>query len=125
VLPRLLVARNALSAALILGVIHVIWHLPLFGVEYFAWNLAPWTISVLCFSIVVAWIFRHTGGSVLMPMLMHASNNTVAVAWRMFEGGDQVRLWWVWAGLWVIATVAVVLAYGKELTRVKVAAAAI
>ena len=31
-----------------------------------------------------------------MPMLMHASNNTVAVVWRMFEGDDQVRLWWVW-----------------------------
>ena len=125
VLPRLLVGRSALSAALILGVIHAIWHLPLVGVEYFAWNLAPWTISVFCFSIVVAWIFRHTGGSVLMPMLMHASNNTVAVVWRMFEGDDQVRLWWVWAGLWVIATVAVVLAYGKDLTRGKVATAAI
>ena len=96
--------------------IHAVWHLPLVGVEYFAWNLAPWTISVFCFSIVVAWIFRHTGGSVLMPMLMHASNNTVAVVWRMFEGDDQARLWWVWAGLWVIATVAVVLAYGKDLT---------
>jgi len=43
----------------------------------------------------------------------------------MFEGDDQVRLWWVWAALWVIATMAVVLAYGKDLTRGKVAAAAI
>ena len=40
VLPRLLVGRSALSAALILGVIHAVWHLPLFGVEYVAWNLA-------------------------------------------------------------------------------------
>ena len=55
-------------------------------------------------------------------MLMHASNNTVAVVWRMFEGDDQVRLWWVWAGLWVIATAAVVVAYGKDFTRGKVAA---
>ena len=58
-------------------------------------------------------------------MLMHASNNTVAVVWRMFEGDDQVRLWWVWVGLWVMATAAVVLIYGKDLTRGKVAAAAI
>jgi uncharacterized protein len=124
VLPRLLVGRSALSAALILGAIHAVWHLPLVGVEYFASNLAPWTISVLCFSIVVAWIFRHTGGSVLMPMLMHASNNSVAVVWRMFEGADQVRLWWIWAVLWVLAAVAVVFAYGKDLTRGKVAPAA-
>jgi CAAX protease family protein len=123
VLPRLLVGRSALAAALILGLIHAIWHLPLFGVEYFAWNLAPWAISVFCFSIVVAWIYRHTGGSVLMPMLMHASNNTVAVVWRMFEGADQVRLWWLWACLWIIATAAVVLIYGKDLTRGRVMAA--
>ena len=45
VLPRLLVGRSALSAALILGMIHSVWHLPLLGVEYFAWNLAPWMIS--------------------------------------------------------------------------------
>jgi membrane protease YdiL (CAAX protease family) len=122
-LPRLLIGRSALSAALILGVIHAIWHLPLVGVEYFAWNLAPWTITVFCFSVMVAWIFRHTGGSVLMPMLMHASNNTVAVVWRMFEGDDQIQLWWVWTGLWVIATAVVVLAYGKDLTQEKVATA--
>jgi membrane protease YdiL (CAAX protease family) len=116
VLPRLLLGRSAVSAALILGLIHAVWHLPLVGVEYFAWNLAPWAISVFCFSIVVTWIFRHTGGSVLMPMLMHASNNTVAVVWRMFEGADQARLWWVWVGLWVVATVAIILACGKDLT---------
>ena len=50
---------------------------------------------------MIAWIFRHTGGSVLMPMLMHASNNTVAVVWRMFDGADQLRLWWLWGALWV------------------------
>ena len=105
--------------------IHAIWHLPLVGVEYFAWDLTPWTISVFCFSIVVASISRHTGGSVLMPMLMHASNNTLAVVWRMFEGADEPSFGGSVAALWVIATVAIVLAYGKDLTRGKIAPAAI
>jgi hypothetical protein len=39
----------------------------------------------------------------------------------MFEGADQARLWWIWAGLWVVATAAVVLICGKDLTRGKVA----
>jgi membrane protease YdiL (CAAX protease family) len=115
VLPRLLAGRSALSAALVLGVIHAVWHLPLFGVEYFASNGVPWAVSVFCFSIVIAWVFLHTQGSVLMPMLMHASNNTIAVVWRMFEGGDQTRLWWVWAGLWIVAAALVVLVYGRDL----------
>ena len=40
-LPRLLVGHSALIAALILGVIHMVWHLPLFGVEYAWTNVWP------------------------------------------------------------------------------------
>ena len=61
------------------------------------------------------WVYLHTGGSILMPMLMHASANTSAVVWRMFEGDDQLRLWWVWSLLWVAMTLAVVLVNGREL----------
>jgi len=116
-LPRLLIGRTALSAALLLALIHMVWHLPLFGVEYDASNGLPWAISVVCFSIMTAWVFLHTRGSVLMPMLMHASINTTALAWGMFEGGDGLRLWWIWCGLWVAATAFVVLANGPELGR--------
>ena len=65
-LPRLLAGRTALAAALILGIIHLVWHLPLFGVEYDAANILPWGITVVCFSIVIAWVWLATGGSVLM-----------------------------------------------------------
>lgn len=117
-LPRLLPGRTALAAALILGLIHMVWHAPLYGVEYDAANVWPWAISVLCYSVVIAWVYLHTG-SLLLPMLMHASNNTIAILWRMFEGGDQLRLWWVWCALWVATAVVVVLVYGTSLTRGK------
>jgi membrane protease YdiL (CAAX protease family) len=116
-LPRLLVGRSALAAALILGLIHAVWHLPLYGVEYDSADVLPWAISVFCFSIVICWVVLRTGGSVLMAILMHASNNTVALVWRMFEGGDQLRLWWVWCVLWVATAAAVVLARGVDLGR--------
>ena len=117
VLPRLLVGRTALRAALILGLIHMVWHLPLYGHEYDRANVVPWGISVLCFSIVICWVYLHTGGSILMPMLMHASNNTVAIVWRMFEGADQLRLWWIWCALWVVATLIVVATTWPDLRR--------
>ena len=116
-LPRLLNGRSALVAALILGAIHMVWHAPLYGVEYDPSNVIPWGISVFCFSIVICWIYLPTGGSVLMPMLMHASNNTIALVWRRFEGDDQVRLWWIWCSLWVVTALVVVIATGKNLTR--------
>jgi membrane protease YdiL (CAAX protease family) len=116
-LPRLLKTHVALTAALILGIIHMVWHLPLFGVEYDVSNVVPWAITVVCFSIVTCWIYLHTEGSVLMPMLMHASNNTIALVWKMFAGPDQTRLWWIWCVLWVLTTMTVVAATGRTLTR--------
>lgn len=116
-LPRLLVGRTAFAAAIVLGLIHAVWHWTLFGVEYDVDNVLPWAISVFCFSIVICWIWIKTGGSVLMAMLMHASNNTIAVLWRMFDGEDQIRLWWIWCALWVLVAAAVVARNGLDLGR--------
>jgi len=116
-LPRLMAGRSALAAALLLGLFHIIWHLPLFGVEYHLANGVPWAISVIGFSVVTAWIWLHTGGSLLLPMLLHAANNSVTFVWRWFAGPDQLRLWWIWAGLWAAATVVIVVVEGPRLTR--------
>lgn len=117
-LPRLMASRNALTAALVLGLFHAVWHLPLFGVEYDLANGVPWAISVFCFSVVTAWMWLHTGGSLLLPMLMHTSINAVSYfAWRWFDGPDQLHLWWLWAGLWTILTVVIIAFTGPRLTR--------
>lgn len=102
-LPRLLARRPVLAAALLLGLIHIVWHAPLFGVEYDLANGIPWAVSVLAVSVVTAWMWLHTGGSLLLPVLLHAANNSVAFAWAWFTGPDQLRLWWAWAGLWAAA----------------------
>ena len=118
VLPRLAAGRSLLAAALLLGVLHAVWHLPLFGVEYYlGGNMLPWAITVVAVSVVVAWVWVHTGGSLLLPMLLHASNNAVTFVWRWFDAPDQLRLWWTWAALWVAAAVVVVAVNGRRLTR--------
>lgn len=122
-LPRLLEGHTALAAALILGLIHMIWHLLLYGVEYDAANVLPWGVTVFAVSIVICWMWLHTGGSLLLPMLLHASNNTIALVWRMFEGGDQLRLWWLHGAVWALTAAIVVLATGPDLSRDRDAAA--
>ena len=114
-LPRLIVGRSALSASLLLGAMHAIWHAPLFGVEYDLRTVWPWGLSVFCFAIVVTWMWLHTGRSLLLPMLMHTSNNTAAFAWGMFNADDQFSLWWVWAGLWLAVATAIVVISGPNL----------
>ena len=116
-LPRLFDGRSALSASLLLGAIHAIWHAPLFGVEYDLHTVWPWGLSVFCFAIVVTWMWLHTGRSLLLPMLMHASNNTAAFAWGMFNADDQIHLWWIWAALWIAVAVTIVIMAGPNLTR--------
>ena len=97
----------------------MVWHAPLFGVEYDLANVVPWGVTVFCVSIVICWMWLHTGGSLLLPVLLHTSNNTIAVLWKMFDGSDQLWLWWLWCGLWVLTTAAVVLATGRNLQRDK------
>ena len=116
-LPRLLSGRSALAAALIVGVIHMVWHLPLYGVEYDAGEcLAVGDFGDLFFHRDHLDILAH-GREHPMPMLMHASNNTIAFMWRMFEGADQLRLWWLWCALWVLIAAAILLSVGRNLTR--------
>ena len=107
-LPKLLDKYRAIVAAVALGVIHLVWHAPLYSVEYNPANVLPWAISVVCVSVVICWVYLNTNGSLLLPMLLHASNNTIALLWRMFSGDEQLRLWWIWCVLWVATTLAVV-----------------
>jgi uncharacterized protein len=117
-LSRLMAGRTALSAALILGLLHVVWHRPLFGVEYDLANGLPWAISVFCFSIITAWMWLHTGGNLLLPVLMHTVINSVnRVVWGWFDGTDRLHLWWIWAGLWALLTVVIVAVVGPRLAR--------
>jgi len=116
-LPRLMAGRSALAASLILGILHIIWHLPLLGVEYDLGNVVPWMMGVLAFAVLVTWIYLHTEGSLLLPMLFHSSVNVSAVLFGWFSGDDLLRLWWLFAALWVLAACGVVVRYGPALTR--------
>jgi membrane protease YdiL (CAAX protease family) len=123
-LPRLLVGRSALAASVLLGLLHIVWHLPLFGVEYNLQNVTPWAFSVIAFAVLMTWLYRHTQGSLLMPALFHAAHNTSAYFffWAgMFSGSDLLRLWWLQAGLYVLAAVVLILITGPSLSRRPVA----
>lgn len=73
-LPRLLERFRPFAASLILGVIWGLWHLPSFfisGVVQSQLSLPVFLIGALVMSILVTWMFQHTGGSVLIAVLFH------------------------------------------------------
>src|SRR5918998_508904 len=112
-LPRLQTGRSALYASLILAVPIIVWHLPLMIVGEIHWSDS---VFILGFVIVFNWVFNNANGSVLIIMLMHAMNNTITGSFfgPMFSGADSVRQSWLYAALWLVVAIGVVIVYGPE-----------
>ena len=77
-LPRLLGQFNPLVASLILGLFWGVWHLPSFFISTVvqsSLSLPAFLFFGLFTSILMTWIFQHTGGSVLAAVLFHYAVN--------------------------------------------------
>jgi uncharacterized protein len=107
-LPRLQTGRSALFASLILGVLIAGWHLPLMVVGQVHYSDV---LSIMGAVVVFNWVFNNANGSVLIVMLMHATNNTISGSFfsPMFSGADSVRQGWLLAVVWCTAAIVVLL----------------
>ena len=65
-------------AALLVGALFAAWHVPLIVVEQDGVTTALlwFTAGTVGISLVYAWLFARTGGSVLLVAMMHAGQNT-------------------------------------------------
>jgi uncharacterized protein len=116
-LPRLQIGRSALLAALTLGVLWAFWHLPLFITRVDHWNES---VQIIAWTVVFAWLYNNTRGSVLLAMLMHTMSNTISGEFvsQMFSGTDSVNQAWLRGALWcVVALVVVIVAGPAHLSR--------
>jgi uncharacterized protein len=78
-LPLLQSQHGPLLGTVLLGVIHGLWHLPMF----FTPNLGPFTLTTfgtflltaVTASFLYTVVFNRTGGSVLLAMVLHGAGN--------------------------------------------------
>ncbi len=73
-LPLLQQRFAPIWAGLILGVIWGIWHLPAFylsGTSQSGWSFFPFFIGSIALSVIVTPLFNASGGSILLPLLLH------------------------------------------------------
>jgi membrane protease YdiL (CAAX protease family) len=83
-LPRLQAQRGPLGGTLLLGLLWAGWHFPQFLMPEWAsqnGGLSAATIlvfvgTVLSIAVILTWVFNHTGSSILVAILAHASINT-------------------------------------------------
>lgn len=80
-LPKLQEKYNALSASIILGFLHALWHLPMFiipGTYQANTSLLYYILNVIGFAVVCTWLYNNTG-SIVPVMVFHGMNNTIPI----------------------------------------------
>lgn len=77
-LPLLQRRLSPLSAALVLGLVWGLWHLPAFwlsGTPQSGWGFLPFLVGSVCLSVIVTPMFNAAGGSILLAVLYHFQAN--------------------------------------------------
>lgn len=108
-LPRLQASYGALTGSLILGVFWAGWHFPLFLIPAYSKQVSYGTVpgfigvavpfglfalGIVAATIIITWAFNHTRESLLLAMLIHASNDSfpLATLFPLMASGDQRRV---------------------------------
>jgi membrane protease YdiL (CAAX protease family) len=111
-LPRMQAKRSALTVSLILGGIWASWHLPFYlsGAqtlsEFALHRDHPDHMAVQ----------QHQWECPAITTLFHASNGTILAGLLspIFSGTDAVLFGWRIAGMWLLATIIIILRYGPR-----------
>lgn len=106
-LGRLEKRFGLVTAPLLLGLFWVLWHLPLFLTGAIRWSD---TVVIVAVSVVLAAVYHAARESVLVVMLLHATNNAVGgeFAGQLFTGPDAARLGVLVAVIWSVLALVVV-----------------
>ena len=130
-LPRLAERMGYARASILLGVIWAVWHLPLFligGTDTTGQSFPLYVLQLTALSVVFAWVYVRTNGSLLLTMLLHAAiNNTKDIVSSIVPGAtDPFALstslvGWLTVGLlWISAAyllVRISITYALEATK--------
>lgn len=113
-LPRLAARFGLGPASILLGLIWAFWHLPQFFIpeaDTYGQSFLVFALQVTALSVVMAWLYARTEGSLLLVMLMHsAANNTkdivpsaVPGATNTFGVSASLVAWLTVTLLWICA----------------------
>lgn len=81
---RLQQGRGALFAALVVGVVHASWHLPIWFLPGLGFDDLPfpfYALLVISLSVIFGWLYNSTGASLLLVALFHAALNAYPAPW--------------------------------------------
>ena len=100
-LPRMQPRYGPLWGTLFLGVLWAFWHLFFFltpdhgggpgtSLSIVVTNFSIFFLMVVEFAIITTWVFNHTGGSIFISNLVHASIDTPQLVWVPLFLGSSI-----------------------------------
>jgi membrane protease YdiL (CAAX protease family) len=116
-LPRVQARRTALTASLVVGSLHGLWHLPLWlrGDADHQLSVYPaFLIQALALAVIYTWLYNNTKGSLLLVVLFHTATNAPLTLVLLPLGIENWILpFWLMAGFTVVAALVVVAVFGR------------
>ena len=106
--PRLQAKWSPLISALVLGLLITGWHLPLVFMPQFDLAL-PDIASTVIVTFWYSWLFNRTGGSVLLPLIAHATEGCVNTQGLWPAGPNADREEWTWLVAWALLVIALLI----------------
>lgn len=108
-LPRLQRDRDALVAALMVGLAWLPWHLPELVSDPGERPIPQFVTYILAQSVLLAWLYNGTQASLPIVILFHAAFNSFTKFFLSeLDGSAELVAWWTLAGSTALLAVAVV-----------------
>jgi uncharacterized protein len=118
-LPGLQAERSPLLATLILAVLVVLWHLPLWVQPQFGaspGDILGDILGTLGVTLWYTWLFNHTGGSVLMTIVAHATEGTIQTGAFWSAGAAAARMSLLYGAVWCVVAIGMIV-FDRQLWR--------
>ena len=110
-LPTLQTQHSPLLATLILAVLVTVWHLPLWVVPQFGASpndILGDILGTLGVTVWYTWLFNHTGGSVLMTIVAHATEGTIQTEAFWKAGSAAARISLLYGAVWLVVAIGLI-----------------
>jgi uncharacterized protein len=120
-LPEMLRRFRPLPASILIGVIHALWHIPIYA-DIFADppRALHFMVSVICYNVLYSVVFLNTRRSVMMAIVIHWTINLTPYAMARIVPSmpDNKTAFWLESVALVAVTATVVGIWRKQMMRV-------
>src|SRR5215217_5050731 len=109
-LPGLQTSRSPLVTTLILAVLITGWHLPTFFLEggFQPSIFVGAVLGTVAVTFWYTWLFNHTGGSVLITLVSHATQGTIKIGALWSAGADFALAMLLTGVVWLAVAIGLV-----------------